>query len=195
MTEIIRTGVFDPVDPYAELDMADVGTDEAKRVSLQMSKESNILLKNENGFLPFGKDDDIAVIGHIADSWYMDWYGGKPIYKVTLKAGLEKKMHREVPYDNGLNLVRFKVGDKYLGGSRPAEVPRGLGEPEPAELVLVDKAEDAVVFEQTNWGCGSNFLYAPAYKKYLTVAPDGKISLASDDPFFWFIFDSTESVA
>ncbi len=190
MTEIIRTGVFDPVDPYAELDMADVGTDEAKRVSLQMSKESNILLKNENGFLPFGKDDDIALIGHIADSWYMDWYGGKPTYKVTLKAGLEKKMHRELPYDNGLNLVRFKVGDKYLGGSRPAEVPRGLGEPEPAELVLVDKAEDAVIFEQTNWGCGSNFLYAPAYKKFLTVAPDGKISLASDDPFFWFIFES-----
>ncbi|MBQ6551954.1 MAG: glycoside hydrolase family 3 C-terminal domain-containing protein [Lachnospiraceae bacterium] len=190
MTELIRQGVFDPEDPYIELDMADVGTDEAKRISLEMSKESNVLLKNENGFLPFKKDDDIAVIGHVADSWYMDWYGGKPIYKSTLKAGLEKKMHRKVPYDNGLNVVRFRIGDKYLGGSRPAIVPRGLGEPEPAELVLVDNAEDAVLFEQTNWGSGSNFLYAPAYKKFLTVGPDGKISLASDDPFFWYIFES-----
>ena len=190
VTELIRQGAFDPEDPYAELDMADVGTDEAKRISRQMSEESNILLKNENGFLPFSKEDDIALIGHVADNWYMDWYGGKPIYKVTLKAGLEKKMHREIPYDSGLNLVRFKVGDKYVGGTRSAEVPRGLIDPEPAELILVDRPEDAVIFEQTNWGSGSNFLYAPAYKKFLTVGMDGKISLASDEPFFWFIFES-----
>ena len=190
VTELIRQGAFDPEDPYAELDMADVGTDEAKRISLEMSRASNILLKNENGFLPFGKDEDIALIGHIGDSWYMDWYGGKPIYKVTLKAGLEKKMHRDIPYDSGLNQVRFRVGNQYIGGSRPAFVPRGLIEPEPAELVLVDKAEDAIVFEQINWGCGSNFLYAPAYRKFLTAGFDGKVSLASDEPFFWFIFES-----
>ncbi len=190
VTELIRQGAFDPADPYAELDMADVGTDEAKRISLQMSCEANVLLKNENGFLPFDREDDIALIGHVGNSWYMDWYGGKPLYKVTLKAGLEKRMHRQVPYDSGLNLVRFRAGDKYIGGSRPADVPRGLFDPEPAELVLVDRAEDAVVFEQINWGCGSNFLYAPAYRKYLTVGMDGKISLASDEPFLWFIFES-----
>ena len=188
--ELIRQGAFDPEDPYAELDMADVGTDEAKRISLQMSKESLVLLKNENGFLPLEKNDDIALIGHVADRWYMDWYGGKPLYGVTLKAGLEKKARRAIPYDSGLNLVRFKVGDQYIGASRPAETPRGLMPPEPAELVLADRAEDAVVFEQTNWGEGSNFLYAPAYRKYLTAAPDGKISLASDEPFSWLVFPS-----
>ena len=190
VTELIRQGAFDPEDPYAELDMADVGTDEAKKISLQMSKESNILLKNENGFLPFNKDDDIALIGHVGNSWYMDWYGGKPLYKVTLKAGLEKKMHREVPYDSGLNLFRFKAGDKYIGGSRPAQRFRWAADPEPAELVLTDRAEDAVVFEQLNWGCGSNFLYAPAYKKFLTVGTDGKISLASDEPFAFQVYEN-----
>ena len=190
ISELIRQGAFDPEDPYAELDMADVGTDEAKRISRKMSEEANVLLKNENGFLPFSKEDDIALIGHVGDSWYMDWYGGKPIYKVTLRAALEKKMHRAIPYDSGLNRVRFRVGNQYLGASRPAAMPMGLVEPEPAELVLVDRAEDAVVFEQINWGCGSNFLYAPAYRKYLTVGFDGKISLASDEPFFWFIFES-----
>ena len=189
LSELIRQGFFDPEDPYADLDMADVGTDEAKRISLQMSKESNVLLKNEEGFLPFGKDDDIALIGHVADSWYMDWYGGKPLYKVTLKAGIEKKTRRPVPYDSGLNLVRFRVGHQYVGGSRPAAVPRSLTEPEPAELVLVDKAEDAVVFEQINWGSGSHFLYAPAYRKFLTVGTDGKISLASDEPFSWMVYE------
>ncbi len=184
VTELLRQGAFDPEDPYAELDMADVGTDEAKRISLQMSTESNVLLKNEDGFLPFRKDDDIALIGHVGDRWYMDWYGGKPTYTVTMKAGLEKRMHREIPYDSGLNLVRFRVGDEYLGASR------GMMDPEPAELVTVDRAEDAVVFEQTNWGCGSNFLYAPAFRKYLTVAEDGKISLASDDPYAWYVCDS-----
>ena len=190
ITELIRQGTFDPEDPYAELDMADVGTDEAKRISLRMSEASNILLKNENGFLPFSRDDDIALIGHVGNSWYMDWYGGKPLYKVTLKAGLEKKIHREIPYESGQNLFRFKVGDKYVGGSRPAQMPRGFARPEPAELVLTDRAEDAVVFEQLNWGSGSNFLYAPAYKKYVTVAPDGKISLASDEPFTFMIMEN-----
>ncbi len=190
ITELIRQGAFDPEDPYAELDMADVGTDEAKRISLQMSRESNVLLKNENGFLPFGKDDDIALIGHVGNSWFMDWYGGKPLYKVTLKAGLEKKMHREVPYDSGLNLFRLRFGDKYIGGSHPAQMPRWAGRPEPAELVLTDKAEDAVVFEQLNWGWGSNFLYAPAYRKFVTVGFDGKISLASDEPFTFMIFEN-----
>ncbi len=184
VTELIRQGAFDPIDPYGELDMSDVGTDEAKRISLQMSTEANVLLKNEGGFLPLGKEEDIALIGHVGDRWYMDWYGGQPTYKVTLKAGLEKKMHRAIPYDSGLNLVRFKAGDKYLGASCPP------GGPEAAELVTVDRAEQAVVFEQTNWGCGSNFLYAPAYHKFLTVGEDGKISLSSDDPFAWYVCES-----
>ncbi len=184
VTQLLRQGIFDPEDPYAELDMADVGTDEARRISLQMSKESNVLLKNEKGFLPFSGEDDIALIGHIGDSWYMDWYGGQPTYRVTLRAGLEKKLHRAIPYDSGLNLVRFRIGDKYLGGSQSP------GSPGSAELIPVDGAENAVVFEQVNWGCGSNFLYAPAYRKYLTAAEDGRIHLASDDPFAWYVYDS-----
>ena len=190
VTELLRQGVFDPEDPYAELDMADVGTDEAKRISLEMSRESNVLLKNENGFLPFDKKDDIALIGHVGNSWYMDWYGGKPLYKVTLKAGLEKKMHREIPYESGQNLFRLRSGDQYIGGSYPPPMFRGAPRREPAELVIVDRAEDAVVFEQLNWGCGSNFLYAPAYRKFATVTPDGKISLASDEPFTFQVFEN-----
>ena len=190
VTELLRQGAFDPEDPYAELDMADVGTDEAKRISLQMSRESVVLLKNENGFLPLQKDDDIALIGFPGNSWYMDWYGGKPLYKVTLKAGLEKKMHREIPYESGQALFRFRAGEKYIGASRPARVPWGAPDPGPAELVLVDKAEDAVVFEQLNWGWGSNFLYAPAYRKYATAGPDGKISLASDEPFTFMVMEN-----
>ena len=188
ITELIRQGAFDPKSPYDQLDMADVGTDEAKRISLQVSTESNVLLKNENDFLPLGTGDDIALIGHVGNNWYMDWYGGTPLYRVTLKAGMEKRMRREVPYDSGLNLIRLKVGDRYLGGSRPAPASwETANMAEPAELVLVDRTEEAVIFEQTNWGCGSNFLYAPAYKKYLTVDANGIVSLGSDDPFAWFV--------
>ncbi len=188
--ELIRQGAFDTEDPYADLDMADVGTDEAKRISLRMSEESNVLLKNENGFLPFSREDDLALIGFVGNSWFMDWYGGKPLYKVTLKAGLEKKMRREIPYESGQTLFRFRAGGKYIGASRPPQPARFPSLPEPAELVLVDRAEDAVVFEQLNWGEGSNFLYAPAYRKYATVDTDGKISLASDEPFTFMIFEN-----
>lgn len=109
---------------------------------------------------------------------------------MTLRAGIEKKTHRAVPYDSGLNLFRFRVGNQYVGGSRPAVTPPGLAEPGPAELVLVDQAEDAVVFEQINWGSGSHFLYAPAYRRFLTAGVDGKISLASDEPFSWMVYES-----
>ncbi len=101
LSELIRQGAFDPEDPYADLDMADVGTDEAKRISLQMSRESVVLLKNEKDFLPFGKDDDIALIGPVADKWYMDWYGGKPLYKVTLKAGIGRQRAARCPVTAG----------------------------------------------------------------------------------------------
>ncbi len=187
--ELLRQGTFDPDDPYADLDMADVGTDEAKRISLRMSQEAVTLLKNADHFLPLDKEENIALIGPLGDSWFMDWYGGKPLYKVTLKAGLEKRMRRPVPFDTGQNLVRFRFGGQYLGGSRPAPVWGPLAG-EPAELVLTDRAEDAVVFEQMNWGEGSNFLYAPAYRKYLTVTPDGRVTLGSDDPFAWNVTDS-----
>ncbi len=189
VTEMIRQGAFDPEDPYADLDLADIGTDEAKRISLQMSMESNVLLKNENGFLPLSKNDDIALVGPVADQWYMDWYGGKPLYKVTLKAGLEKKARRELPFDNGQNLFRFRVGDQYVGASHPPMGYRSLPGPEPAELVLTDRAEDAVVFEQQNWGSGSNFLYAPAYRRFLSAGADGKLTLSSKEPFSWNLFE------
>ena len=67
-------------------------------------------------------------------------------------------MHREIPYDSGLNTFRLKYGDQYIGGSHPAQAYWSYNKPEPAELVLVDKAEDAIVFEQRNWGWGSNFI-------------------------------------
>ena len=56
--------------------------------------------------------------------------------------------------------------------------------------MLVDNAEDAIIFEQMNWGCGSNFLYAPAYRKYVKAEPDGKISLSSDEPFTFMIYEN-----
>ncbi|MBR2824197.1 MAG: glycoside hydrolase family 3 C-terminal domain-containing protein [Clostridia bacterium] len=188
--ELIRQGAFDPEDPYDGLDMADVGTDEAKRISLQMSKASNVLLKNEQGFLPLRPEEDIALIGHVGDSWFMDWYGGTPLYKVTLKAGLEKRMRRDIPYESGQHLFRFRAGDKYIGASRPPQPPHIPFPKEPTELVLTDKAEDALIFEQLNWGSGSNFLYAPAYRKFVTVGTDGKISLASDEPFTFQIYEN-----
>lgn len=154
-----------------------------------MSKASNVLLKNADGFLPFSTKDQIALVGPVGDRWFMDWYGGKPLYKVTLKEGIEQQIGHSIPFDNGLHQIRLKAGEKYIG----ADVPEGQFAPsemESPELLLVDHADQAVIFEQTNWGCGSNFLYAPAYQSYLTVDEAGKITLGSTEPFSWFIFES-----
>jgi len=178
--ELLRQGFFDPEDPYAALDMSDVGTKEAARVSLKVSEAANVLLKNESGFLPLDREDDIALIGHTADRWYMDWYGGKPMYRVTLREGVERELGRPVPYDSGLDRVCFRVGDRYLG----ARTVDG-----DVCLALTDR-QHALELERTDWGEGSNFLYAPAYGKYLTAREDGRICLASDEPFAWHVYES-----
>ena len=178
--ERIRGGAFDEKDPYEALGEANIGSEEAAAVSLKIAEENIVLLKNDNGFLPLEKSDDIALIGPVGDKWYQDWYGGEPMYRKTLKNGLEERSGKAVPFEAALDKIILKCGDRYVGAEKKED---------PA-LILVDNRVDAVVFEHTNWGCGSNFLYAPAFGKYVILTDEGPLKIASKDPFEWFIKES-----
>ena len=83
----------------------------------QTSRESIVLLKNENYTLPLRKEDvsaEIALIGPLADVWYQDWYGGTPPYTVTLRQGMEKILGEEIVTADGLDRVAFRYGDRYV---------------------------------------------------------------------------------
>lgn len=178
----IRLGAFDDKSPFDDLGEKDLGTMEANDIALKMQTESVVLLKNSDSFLPLSADDDIAVVGPYADVWYQDWYGGNPMYKSTLKDGIEKVTNKKVKICDGLNEIRIKAGDKYIGAR--------ADEGEMPYLVLVDSVDDALIFRHTNWGSGCNYLYSVKYKKYVKIAFDGLLVLENETPFSWYIMEN-----
>jgi beta-glucosidase len=69
-------------------------SDSAKAIAKLVTQKSIVLLKNTNSTLPLDKTTikSIAVIGAIADSVTIDWYGGTPPYKITPHAGIVTKV-------------------------------------------------------------------------------------------------------
>ena len=94
---MIRLGLLDPPErvPYSKL----VGETEAWKtpghqdVARQVARESVVLLKNTNGFLPLDRSKlkSIAVIGPRADQVLLDWYSGTPPYTITPLEGIRAK--------------------------------------------------------------------------------------------------------
>jgi beta-glucosidase len=97
---VIRLGLLDPAAmvPYASIGGAGEAepwnTDKHKRVTLDVARESVVLLKNANGFLPLDKNaiKSIAVVGPRAGEVSIDLYGGKPPYAITPLEGIRGKV-------------------------------------------------------------------------------------------------------
>jgi len=93
---VIRLGLLDPAPmvPYASIGGAGEPEPWAaakhKQVALEVARESVVLLKNAEGFLPLdkGRIKSIAVIGPRAGEVAIDLYGGKPPYAITPLAGI-----------------------------------------------------------------------------------------------------------
>ena len=71
MTARFQLGMFDPPEmvPYAQIPFSENDSPAHRQLSLKASRESIVLLKNENNTLPLKKDlKTIAVIGPIADN-------------------------------------------------------------------------------------------------------------------------------
>ena len=96
MTARFQLGMFDPPEivPYAKIPMTENDSDAHRQLALQAARESIVLLKNENDFLPLApKYKRIAVIGPNADSEevLLGNYNGTPSRSVTALAGIQKK--------------------------------------------------------------------------------------------------------
>ena len=89
-----RLGEFDPpaMVPYSTVDGTSTPwtSDAAKALARKVTQESIVLLKNSGNLLPLNKSTlkSLAVIGPNADVDISDWYGGKPPYTVTARAGI-----------------------------------------------------------------------------------------------------------
>jgi len=106
-----RLGLFDPPAsvPFSKITAADNDTEAHRQLALRTARESLVLLKNRNNFLPLRHlPSSIAVIGPDADN--LDAlegnYNGTPSAPVTILAGIRNRFSQsKVTFVQGTGLV------------------------------------------------------------------------------------------
>jgi beta-glucosidase len=123
---VIRLGLLDPPStvPYSSIGVADEPapwtTEKHKRVALDVARESVVLLKNANGFLPLDRNaiKSIAVIGPRAGEVSIDLYGGRPPYAITPLQGIRA----QVAPGTALNYAADNTDDAAVKAARSSDV-------------------------------------------------------------------------
>jgi len=176
----MRLGHFDgEACPYAAIGEEALCTEEAKALSLLAAQKANVLLKND-GLLPLEREQPVALVGPMADTWFQDWYGGEPPYRRTLADGL-RALEAPFQYADGWDRVQLCFGGK---AARIAE---------DGTVILSDEGD---VFVMECWGEDCYAFRCVRTGTYLTMTmPDGPTSveqpLAAERKaaFNWFVLE------
>jgi len=110
-TARFRLGMFDPraLDPYAKIPLEENDSEAHRQLALKTARESLVLLKNQNNFLPLAKQySTIAVIGPDADNLdaLIGNYSGTPSKPVTILEGIRRRFQTsKVIYAEGTGLT------------------------------------------------------------------------------------------
>jgi beta-glucosidase len=110
-TARFRLGMFDPSSavPYSQISPAENDTEAHRQLALRTARESIVLLKNKNSFLPLKQAPaTIAVIGPDADSVdaLVGNYSGVPSKPVTVLAGVRSRFPQsKIVYVEGSGLI------------------------------------------------------------------------------------------
>ncbi len=109
-----KLGMFDPPDrvPFSKIPLSVVDSPEHRQLALQVARESIVLLKNQDNFLPLSKNlKNILVVGPNANSLQFGNYSGQASRAVTPLEGIRKKVSSEtqVNYVSGC-----EISDKLL---------------------------------------------------------------------------------
>jgi beta-glucosidase len=110
-TARFRLGLFDPaaIVPYASIPPSANDSDAHRQLALKTARESLVLLKNDNHFLPLTKKyGTIAVIGPNADSYeaLVGNYNGTPSSYSTILSGISKRFKdSKVVHAEGTGLI------------------------------------------------------------------------------------------
>jgi len=110
-TARFRLGMFDPPSavPFSQIGISENDTEQHRQLALRTARESLVLLKNQNNFLPLQKTyQTIAVIGPDADNLdaLVGNYNGTPSHPVTIVDGIRKRFSQsKVVYSQGVGLT------------------------------------------------------------------------------------------
>lgn len=105
-----RLGMFDDDCEYDAIPYDVVECEAHTKLNLQMAEESIVLLKND-GILPLSPNQNIAVIGPVADdvTVLLGNYNGTPSRYTTLLAGIQSQAKGKVYYARGSHLFNDKA--------------------------------------------------------------------------------------
>ncbi|MCZ8521180.1 MULTISPECIES: glycoside hydrolase family 3 C-terminal domain-containing protein [Paenibacillus] len=178
----IRLGEFDSGEdnPYANVPEEKLCAPEHAKLALQAAREGIVLLKND-GLLPLGTPAGAAVIGPLADVVHTDWYSGTPPYRVTPLAGVRERLCSEgVVHRTGGDRIRIRS----LRTGKYVRLSGAVGQTLTADA---SAAEDAEIFELTDWGWGSTTLKSESRGLFVTESEEGTLRASAEEARGWFV--------
>ncbi|MFI8171553.1 glycoside hydrolase family 3 C-terminal domain-containing protein [Streptomyces sp. NPDC085931] len=191
-----RLGEFDPrEDPHEATAAFD--TPEHRALAQEAAEQAIVLLKND-GLLPLAPGTRVAVVGLLADECKLDWYSGTLLHRSTPLEGLYERFGAErVEFAEGVDRIRLRTASGAflrvpVAGDAADEVRGAEGALDPALLAgrtdLPPLTTDAAGTELAlvDWGGGVLTLRAPD-GRYLSVAEDGYVRAAADQPGGWVV--------
>ena len=113
---------------WSKIPYSAMSTKESANLSLDMARQSIVLLKNSDSVLPLKKNSEkIAVIGPNADNTPMMWgnYNGQPNHTITILDGIKAKQ-KKLFYAPGCDLTYDKVLESLLGSLCSFEGKKGI---------------------------------------------------------------------
>ena len=113
---------------WSKIPYSAMSTKASANLSLDMARQTIVLLKNSGSVLPLKKNaEKIAVIGPNADNTPMMWgnYNGQPNHTITILDGIKAKQ-KKLFYTPGCDLTYDKVLESLLGSQCSFEGRKGM---------------------------------------------------------------------
>ena len=113
---------------WSKIPYSAMSTKASANISLEMARQSIVLLQNKDNILPLQKGKEkVAVIGPNADNTPMMWgnYNGTPNHTVTILDGIKAKQ-KKLFYAQGCDLTYDKVLESLLGSQCSFEGKKGM---------------------------------------------------------------------
>ncbi len=116
---------------WSEIPYSAMSTKASADLSLEMARQTMVLLQNKNNILPLNKKEKIAVIGPNADNTPMMWgnYNGTPNKTVTILDGIKKKAQSakfKVQSYQGCDLTYDKVMECLMASQCSFDGKKGM---------------------------------------------------------------------
>lgn len=178
-----QLGEFDPdhLNPYSNIPEEYLCCEENGLLSLEVAKESIVLLKNDNNFLPINTNiiKNLGVVGPLSNELFRDWYSGDFPYRVTPLQGVINRVGSEVDvkYHNGSDFIAIKskkTGEYLSVNSLTGEIS-----------LSGNKITDNEIFEYCDWGWNKKTLRSVVNNKYVSFRKE--ITATAEEAFGWFV--------